>query len=265
MPDEPTAGTEGCPPDLEIFFTKGYGLANAASPVDVLRGKEGSESLMSATQTFYGSTIGKKILMAVTGIILFGFVLVHMLGNMQIYIGPARLNAYSKLLHDNALEVLWPARIVLSLCVLVHIIAAVQVWLRSRAARPVKYRVKVDIATDYAARTMVWSGPIILAFVVFHILHLTTGNVLPSQFVAHDVYHNVVAGFQLWPVAAIYIIANLMLGFHLYHGLWSLFQTLGFNHPRYNPYRRVAAVLFAVAIAAGNISIPVSILAGWVH
>ncbi|MCG6964701.1 MAG: succinate dehydrogenase, partial [Acidobacteria bacterium] len=91
---------------------------------------------MSATQTFYGSTIGKKILMAVTGIILFGFVLVHMLGNMQIYIGPARLNAYSKLLHDNALEVLWPARIVLSLCVLVHIIAAVQVWLRSRAARP---------------------------------------------------------------------------------------------------------------------------------
>ena len=219
---------------------------------------------MSDSQTFYSSTVGKKILMAVTGIILFVFVLVHMAGNLQIYIGAEELDRYSRFLHSVP-EILWLVRIAVLFSVVVHIIAAVQVWLRSRRARPVKYRVKANIATDYAARTMVWSGPLILLFVGYHLMHLTYGNLFPDLFVEGQVYHNIVVGFQQWPIAAVYIVANLALGFHLFHGLWSLFQTLGLSHPRYDACRRVVAVLFAAAIALGNISIPVSVLAGWVR
>jgi len=221
---------------------------------------------MDNTLGFYSSSVGKKILMAVTGIILFLFVFVHMVGNLQIYIGAEALNRYGHFLHSVP-ELLWPVRIILLFCVVVHIIAAVQVWLQSRTARPVKYRVKKDPAVDYAARTMVWSGPIILFFIIYHLLHLTVGSVLPQYFIDGklDVYRNVVTGFQHPGVALIYIVANLLLGFHLYHGLWSLFQTLGWSHPRYNSWRRIFAVLFAYAIAIGNISIPVSVWAGWVH
>jgi len=214
---------------------------------------------------FYYSTLGKKILMSFTGIILFVFVLAHMVGNLQIYAGPEKLNEYSAFLHRNANEILWPARIVLIACVLVHFVAAVQVWLRNRAARPVEYRVKVDIAVNYAVRTMVWSGPLIFAFLVYHLLHLTFGAVHSQRFVGEDVYQNVVAGFQLWPVSLVYIIANLILAFHLYHGLWSLFQTIGWNHSRFNSWRRLGAVVFSLVVAAGNISIPVSVSAGWVR
>lgn len=220
---------------------------------------------MDMISGLYGSTIGKKILMAVTGIILFLFVLVHMIGNLQIYLGAKHLNDYAHFLHHGAFEVLVLTRIVIGACVIVHIIAAIQVWLRNRGARPVKYRVKVDAGVDYAAKTMVWTGPIILVFIAYHLLHLTAGTVLADRFVEGDAYHNVVAGFQLWPVAAGYIIANALLAVHLYHGLWSLFQTLGLSHPRYNAWRRIAAVLFAVLIAVGNISIPVSVLAGWIQ
>jgi succinate dehydrogenase / fumarate reductase cytochrome b subunit len=214
---------------------------------------------------FYATSVGKKILMAVSGIILFGFITVHMIGNLQIYIGPERLNAYSRFLHENSLEILWPARIVLLLSVLVHIVAAAQVWWKDRTARPVGYRVKVSIATNYAARTMVWSGPIIFFFVIYHLLHLTFGTAAPGEFLEEDVYRNVVTGFQHWPVALAYIVANLALAFHLYHGLWSLFQTLGWEHPRFNACRRWFATIFAAAIAVGNISIPVSVLAGWIR
>jgi succinate dehydrogenase / fumarate reductase cytochrome b subunit len=214
---------------------------------------------MSRAIGFYDSTLGKKILMAVTGIILFGFLVGHMLGNLQIYIGADQLNHYAELLQKN-LPMLWAVRVVLLLCVSVHIFAAAQVWLRNRRSRPVRYKVfKPEV--DYAARTMVWSGPIILFFLLYHLGHLTVGCVHP-QFMPGDVYSNVVTGLKVPWVALAYIVANLLVAFHLYHGLWSLFQTMGWDHPRFNRWRRIVAVVMAAAIGAGNISIPLAVLAG---
>ncbi len=210
-----------------------------------------------------GSTLGKKVVMAVTGIMLFAFVVVHMLGNLQIYSGPEQLNGYAELLHRH-LPLLWAARLVLLLCVGVHIVTAAQVWLRNRRSRPVRYRVFRPPAVDYAARTMVWSGPLIALFVLFHLAHLTGGWTHP-QFAAGDVYHNLVICFNQVPVALIYIVANLLLGLHLFHGLWSLFQTLGLQHPRFDPWRRLVAVLMAGLVVSGNISIPLAVLAGIVE
>ncbi len=217
---------------------------------------------MHWTVKLYSSTLGKKYLMAVTGIILFVFVIGHLLGNLQIYLGAERLNHYAALLRG-APGLLWTARIVLLLCVGVHIVAAVQLFLANRSARPERYRMTRYRAADYSARTMVWSGPIIALFVGYHLLHLTFGTAHPS-FVADDVYHNVVTGFRVWPVSALYIAANLLLGYHLYHGLWSLFQSLGLSHPAYDRWRRVFAAVTSIAIAAGNVSIPVAVLTGLV-
>lgn len=212
---------------------------------------------------YFSSTLGKKVLMAVTGIILFGFVLGHMLGNLQIYLGEEQLNHYAELLQANQ-PLLWAVRSVLLFSVAVHIVAAVQVWLRNRSARPVRYRVFKPPAVDYAARTMVWSGPIIALFIVFHLLDLTVGSANPD-FIRGEVYHNVIASFSQPLVALVYIAANLLLAFHLYHGLWSLFQTFGWDHPRFGPWRRIAAIFFAVLIGAGNISIPLAVLTGVVR
>jgi succinate dehydrogenase / fumarate reductase cytochrome b subunit len=217
---------------------------------------------MSQLLALYRSTLGKKVAMAVTGIILFGYVIGHMLGNLQIYLGPEPLNAYAEFLHGNQ-ALLWAVRLLLLLAVVVHIVASVQVWLRNRASRPVKYRRFRPPEADYAARTMIWSGPIVAAFVVYHVLHLTTGTVHPDYRYL-DVYHNVTTGFMQPLVSAFYIVANLLLAVHLYHGMWSLFQTMGWEHPRYNAWRRWFAVAFAVVIGAGNISIPVAVLTGLV-
>ena len=215
---------------------------------------------MSQAVGFISSTLGKKVLMAVTGVILFGFVVGHMLGNLQIYLGAEQLNAYAHLLQANK-PFLWSFRLVMLFCVSVHIIAAVQVWLRNRAARPVKYRVFRPPAVDYAARTMAWGGPIIALFIVYHLLDFTVGTANPD-FIRGDVYHNVIASFSNPLIAGVYIVANLLLAFHLYHGLWSLFQTMGWDHARYGLFRRVPAVLFAFLIGAGNISIPLAVLTG---
>ena len=211
----------------------------------------------------YSSTLGKKYTMAVTGIILFLFVVFHMLGNLQIFLGRDQLNGYSRLLRVEPL-LLWAARLVLLACVTVHIVAAIQLTLRNWAARPVGYARQRYIATDYAARTMVWSGPIIAAFVVYHLLDLTVGSVNPS-FVSADVFHNVVASFSVWYVAAFYMFAQAALGFHLYHGLFSLFQTVGASHPAYDRWRHPFATAVAVVIVVGNCSIPAAVLAGLVR
>jgi succinate dehydrogenase / fumarate reductase, cytochrome b subunit len=213
---------------------------------------------------FWASTNGKKVVMAVTGCILFAYVLVHMLGNLQVFEGPDQLNAYSRLLHASA-ELLWGARIILLASVILHITASVQLALRKSAARPVGYAKKQNIASDYASRTMYWSGPILLAFVIFHLLHLTAGVVHPgSSFIEHDVYHNVVAGFQVWYVSAWYIFSMILLGFHIRHGAWSMFQSLGINHPRHTPILKTAALVFAIVITGGFIAVPLSILLGLV-
>jgi succinate dehydrogenase / fumarate reductase cytochrome b subunit len=212
---------------------------------------------------FYGSTVGKKVLMAVTGIILFAYVVAHMLGNLQIYIGEERINAYAELLHGSG-ALLWAARLVLLFCVGVHIVAAVQLWLRNRASRPVRYRVFRPPEVDYAARTMVWSGPIIAAFVVYHILHFTTGQVHPD-YQPIKPFHNVIVGFSQPGAAIFYIVANILLAVHLYHGVWSFFQTMGWDHPRYGPWRRWLAIAVAAVIGAANVSIPLAVLTGVLH
>jgi succinate dehydrogenase / fumarate reductase cytochrome b subunit len=218
---------------------------------------------MSDSGGFFSSTLGKKWLMAVTGIILFGFVVGHMLGNLQIYLGQEQLDHYAELLQANK-PFLWAVRSVLLFSVGVHIWAAVVIWLRNRSARPVKYKMFQPPGLDYAARTMVWSGPIIALFIVYHVLDFTVGTTNPD-FIKGEVYHNVIASFSNPVIASIYIAANLLLAFHLYHGLWSLFQTFGWDHPRFGWIRRAVAIFFSVLIGAGNISIPLAVLTGVVH
>ena len=226
---------------------------------------------------FYRSAVGKKAVMAVTGVILFGFVFFHMLGNMKVYFGPEAMNDYARflrvmgeplvpaILETSAL--LWLARIILLVAVVFHIHAAYAVTMMSREARPVGYREREFVSATYAARTMRWGGVIILLFVIYHLAHLTFGaNVAPpAEFVKHDVYHNFVAGFQVWWVSAIYIIANLALGLHLYHGVWSMFSSVGLTQPKFNRWRRAFATAFAVIITAGNISFPLAVLSGVVR
>jgi succinate dehydrogenase / fumarate reductase, cytochrome b subunit len=216
---------------------------------------------------FYEAPIGKKVVMAVTGVILFGYVVGHLLGNLQIYSADRdQLNRYAAFLHDpSRASLLWGVRIVLLLAVAMHIIASLQLWKLKRAARPIGYVKKDDVPSAYAARTMMWSGPIIAAFVVFHVLHLTVGSVLPLQELGPnqpDVRANVIAGFQHPAVAGFYVVAVLMLCLHLYHGLWSMFQSVGLSHPRYTPGLKRFAAICAILIAAGNISIPIAVMTG---
>ena len=213
---------------------------------------------------FWYSTTGKKIVMAITGVILLLFVIGHMVGNLQIYEGRERLNAYGQLLHSLS-EVLWAVRAVLIVSVVLHIIATVQLALRNKAARPVGYSRREAINSSYASRTMYWSGPIVLAFVIFHLLHLTAGYIVPgAAFIEGDVYHNVVSGFQVWWISAWYIFAICLLGLHLRHGIWSMFQSVGLNHPRFTPLLKQAALWITVIIVIGYISIPISVLLGLV-
>jgi succinate dehydrogenase / fumarate reductase cytochrome b subunit len=212
--------------------------------------------------SFWDSTNGKKAVMAVTGAILFVFVIGHLAGNLQIFEGREKYNAYAHLLHAVG-ELLWVVRVILLAAVALHITATVQLALRKKRARPVGYSRKEAIASSYASRTMYWSGPIVLVFVIFHLLQFTAGYIHPeSQFIEGDVYHNVVAGFSVWWVAAWYIFAMGLLGLHLRHGIWSMFQSLGLNHPRHTPVLKSAALIIAAAIVLGYISIPISVLLG---
>ena len=214
--------------------------------------------------SFWASTVGKKIVMAVTGILLFVFVIGHLLGNLQVFEGPAKLNAYGAFLHSIG-EFLWPVRIILLIAVTLHIVATVQLALRKKRARPIEYSVKKAIASSYASRTMYWSGPIVLAFIIFHLLHLTAGYIHPgAAYIEGDVYHNVVSGFQVWWVSLSYIVAISLLGLHLRHGLWSMFQTLGIHQPQHTVRFKKAAMVIALLITLGYISIPISVLLGLV-
>ena len=213
---------------------------------------------------FWQTTVGKKAVMAVTGVVLFGFVIAHLIGNLQIFLPPDVINRYSAALKSLP-ALLWSARIVLLVSVILHIWSSIQLARLQSAARPVRYVRKVNTHSTYASRTMMWSGPILLAFIIFHLLHFTFGIIHPGgHFDEHNVYNNVVTGFQVWPISLFYVIAMVMLCYHLYHGLWSVFQTLGVGHPVYTPWLRVAAKIVAVAIAVGEISIPVAVLAGFI-
>ncbi len=205
--------------------------------------------------------------MAATGALLVLFVLGHMAGNLKAYQGASKFNAYAEFLRDFGAPVfghgqfLWLARVALLAAVLVHIVAALQLSRRSRLARPVRYKKTPHEELTYASRTMRWGGVILLLFVVYHILHLTTGTA-HADFVAGDAYRNLVVGFQAWPVSAVYMVAMIALGFHLYHGVWSGFQTLGWDNPRFAPYRRAVAGAIALLVVIGNLSFPIAVLTG---
>jgi succinate dehydrogenase / fumarate reductase cytochrome b subunit len=200
--------------------------------------------------------------MAVTGAMMFAFVIGHMLGNLQVFEGPEKINAYGHFLHSLG-EVLWLERGIMLLAIALHITATVQLAMRSNAARPIGYSRKEAINSSYASRTMYWSGPIVLAFIIFHLLQFTAGYIHPqSRFIEGDVYHNVVAGFQVWWVSVWYIFAVSLLGVHLSHGLWSMFQSVGLGHPRLTQLLRKAAVAIATLIVLGYIAIPISVMLG---
>ena len=219
---------------------------------------------------FYKSAMAKKAVMAVSGLMLFGFVVTHMAGNLKLYQGAAKLNGYAEWLRtigEPALPhegMLWILRLGLIAAVVLHIWSAWQVTLLSRRARPQRYAHRDWVQASYASRTMRWGGVIVLAFIFYHLLHLTFGTV-HSDFVHGDVYHNVVSGFQNPVIAGFYILANLLLGLHLYHGLWSMFQSLGWNHSSIKAARRPFAACFALLITAGNVSFPLAVLTGLVH
>jgi len=210
--------------------------------------------------SFYEAPVGKKIVVGVTGLILIGYVVAHMLGNLQIFLGRERINAYAELLHS-AGALLWAARIVLLLAVGLHIVTTLQLWLLKRRARPVRYVRKIDVPSAYAARTMILSGPLIAAFVIFHVLHLTTGQAgLPFE--PLNVYENVVRGFRIWYVALAYMAAVCLVGAHVWHGLWSMLHTLGLDDERYRPRLQFISHAVGLLTALGYLSIPVAVLTG---
>jgi succinate dehydrogenase / fumarate reductase cytochrome b subunit len=217
---------------------------------------------MSQAPDFFGSSIGRKVVMALTGAILVAFVIGHMTGNLLVYLGPEALNHYAvflrQFLHGAGL---WIARSTLLAAVSLHIWSATSLTLESRRARPIGYGMQTWKESTYASRTMRWGGVIILLFVIYHLLHFTTGSVHPS-FVEGDVYHNFVAGFQSVPVSLFYIFAMVALGLHLKHGVWSMFQTLGVSHPSYIRMAHAAGWIVAVLVVAGNISFPLAVLSG---
>lgn len=225
--------------------------------------------------SFYRSDLGKKTVMAVTGIMLFGFVLGHMAGNLKIYMGPgvdgnpAPLDQYAHWLREIGYPALphsgflWIARLVLLAAVGLHAWSALVLTRRSRGARPEKYSRRDIVQATYASRTVRWGGVIIGLFVVYHLAHLTSGQA-HADFHPGEVYRNVVSAFQNPVVSLIYIVAQLALCFHLYHGLWSMFQTLGWYNESTPDWRRRFALVFALIIAIGNISFPVAVLTGLV-
>jgi succinate dehydrogenase / fumarate reductase, cytochrome b subunit len=211
---------------------------------------------------FYESTIGKKAIMAVTGLILFGFLIAHMLGNLQIFLGAEVMDHYAETLHGNP-ALLWTVRIVLLVSVLLHIWASVQLSMIKKEARPSAYVKRANVSSSWASRSMMLSGPVVAAFVIFHLLHLTTGTIHP-QFVPLHAYENLVTGFLI-PFAVAYVVVMVLIGFHLSHGIWSLFQSLGFSHPRYTPLIKKFAAIFSWVLVAGFISVPLAVLTGLVR
>ena len=222
-----------------------------------------ANSQLMRVALFYESTIGKKAIMAVTGLVLFVFLIAHMLGNLQIFLGPEVMDHYAATLHSTV-EVLWPVRIILAVSVILHIWASISLSKIKRDARPVAYVKHANVTSSWASRSMMLSGPIVALFVVFHLLHLTTGTLHPD-FMPLRAYENLVSGFAVVPIAIIYIVVMIFIGFHLSHGIWSMFQSMGFSHPRYTPAIKKFAAIFSWILIAGFISVPIAVLTGLVR
>lgn len=225
---------------------------------------------MIGALTLYQTSIGKKVIMALTGVVLYGYVMIHMLGNLKIFAGRDYINAYGAFLREAGgpllahEQLLWTARVVLLVSVVLHFWAAYELARMDWAGRPVRYASRKNQESSFASRTMKWGGVIILLFIVYHVLHLTTGTVHPS-YVEGDVYNNLVAGFRQVPASLFYIVAMGAVGLHLYHGVWSMFQTLGLNNSANKRIWRGLAVISSIALVVGNVSIPIAVLLGIVR
>jgi succinate dehydrogenase / fumarate reductase cytochrome b subunit len=216
----------------------------------------------------YQTAVGKKWVMAITGLMLLGFVIVHLLGNLKAYIGPSSINHYSEALKTLGGDfipkghALWIMRIGLIGAFALHIHAAWGVSRMSRAANTAYAGGRDYIAANFASRTMRWTGIIVALYIVFHLGDLTWGWFLGDDYISGDVYYNVTESLSSLPIAIVYIVANVALAIHVFHGAWSLFQSLGINNPKYNPARRLFAVAIALFILVGNLSFPIMVQAG---
>ncbi|MEY3164447.1 MAG: hypothetical protein RLZZ270_185, partial [Actinomycetota bacterium] len=221
----------------------------------------------------YSTAVGKKYVMAISGLAMIGFVVFHMIGNLKMYFGQADLDHYAEFLKELLYPiapkgvVLWILRGGLIAMLVLHLHAAWSLTRLNRHARAVKYQGPRDYqVANFASRTMRWTGIIVLAYLVWHLLDLTFGTVnaigTDGEFVRGEVYNNVVRSLDRPLVAAFYVVANILLGIHLFHGAWSFFQSLGWNNPRFNAWRRGFAVGVATVVVVGNVSFPVAVLAG---
>lgn len=229
---------------------------------------------MTLVADFYRSTIGKKVVMAVTGLALVGFVIGHMLGNLKVFTGvdPAsglhRFDLYAVHLREIGADffghstLLWLARGGLLLAVVLHIWSAVSLSILNGRAKPVTARSPRYDSSNAASRTMKWGGLFLFVFIIYHLLHFTTGTVHFRGFEEGHVYANVVAGFQSIPIAVFYVVAMFALCMHLYHGVWSMFQTLGVTSPAWNQGYRRAAQVVAIVLFLGFSAIPVAVAGG---
>jgi succinate dehydrogenase / fumarate reductase cytochrome b subunit len=220
---------------------------------------------------FWRSAVAKKWLMAITGIILLGYVLAHMIGTLKVFLGKDHINEYAEWLRTLGEPVfprtwvLWAMRTVLITAFVVHIVVAYQLTRMNRRARPVRYQSRRDyVAANFASRTMRWTGVIVGLFLIYHLLDQTWGPANPD-FVRGDPYDNLFASFDRVPVAIVYIVANIALAVHIFHGAWSMFQSLGWNNPRFNQWRRHFATGFAGVILVGYVSMPLLIVTGAVN
>jgi succinate dehydrogenase / fumarate reductase, cytochrome b subunit len=218
---------------------------------------------------FYRSTIGKKMIMAVTGLIWVGFVILHMAGNLQAFLGSEKLNNYAAMLHGPLEEVVWLQRVALFVALVLHVLMAWQLTRRAAAARPVEYKVREPQVSTTSSRLMRWGGVILLVFIVLHILHFTTRDIGPAGFADRvdaegrfDIYNAVVSSFRIWWVTLLYVASMIFLGFHLWHGAWASIRTLGYAKPSDNPLKRRIAAGLATAVWVGFILVPVAVLAG---
>jgi succinate dehydrogenase / fumarate reductase cytochrome b subunit len=225
----------------------------------------------TATMPVTRTSIGRKLLMATASIILFVYIVGHLAGNLKIFLGPEPFNHYAEWLRVAGSPlfpeqgVLWIARVVLLAALFVHVGAYVDLWMRRRRARKTRYKKYDPQVFSWTSRAMMWGGIAIFAFVIFHLLHLTTGDIQPDvayAFEQGNPYDNAIAGFRVWWVTAFYMVGVVALGLHLYHGLWSALQTFGINNPTYNRYRRPTAGVIAVLITIGYLSIPLAVMAG---
>jgi len=216
---------------------------------------------MARSTIALASSVGKKVVMAVTGALMALFLVMHMLGNLQIF-EPGRLDKYAHFLKSTG-ELLWAFRGVMLLALILHVIMALSVWISDWKARPVGYKMKKNIKTGYAARTMIITGPIILAYIVYHLMMFTWLSFPGYQ--EGTVFANVNYAFSSPVIVAVYVVAMLALGMHLFHGLWSMLQSLGINHPKFRGYRKIATTIVAILIALGFILVPLSVIFHIVH